>query len=266
MMNRTMKLLMLSDIFVLTGFGLIQPILAIYIDGGVAGGSMLSAGIASALFLFTKSLVQLPFGRYVDAQARKTRWLILGTALMTLVPVLYVTANSIYQVYLAEIIYGLGSGLAYPTWLGLWSENLDKGRESFQWSIYSTSTGLGAAATGAAGAAVASLVGFSATFFLAGLLCLLGCGALLAMERRSARMAENLGDEALFRRSRSTPGISGLPSLKTWLSSFMDMTSFQMKGPSSAACTSRTIKQYPNLGLFLLRYGLGLAAPSITDS
>jgi MFS family permease len=202
MMNRTMKLLLLSDIFVLTGFGLIQPILAIYInDGGVTGGTMLTAGMASALFLFTKSIVQLPFGHYVDHNSSKTKWLILGTLLMAFVPVIYVTAQSIYHIYLAEIIYGLGSGLAYPTWLGLWSTNLDKGRESFQWSIYSTSTGLGTATTGAVGAAVASLAGFSATFFLAGLLCFLGCIALLVMERRSARSTENLGGEARFRRA-----------------------------------------------------------------
>jgi len=187
MMNRTMKLLMLSDIFVLTGFGLIQPILAIYInDGGLTGGTMLSAGMASALFLFVKSLVQLPFGHYVDKQPGKSNWLILGTLLMTAVPIIYLSANSIYHVYLAETIYGLGSGLAYPTWLGLWSANLDKGKESFQWSVYSTSTGLGTAATGAAGAALASHAGFAATFISAGLLCLLGCLALIVMERRSS--------------------------------------------------------------------------------
>ena len=85
MMNRTMKLLLLSDIFVLTGFGLIQPILAIYInDGGVTGGTMLTAGLASALFMFTKSMVQLPFGHYVDRQPGKTKWLILGTLLMAI--------------------------------------------------------------------------------------------------------------------------------------------------------------------------------------
>jgi len=187
MMNRTMKLLMLSDIFVLTGFGLIQPILAIYInDGGLTGGTILSAGMASALFLFVKSLVQLPFGHYVDKQPGKSNWLILGTLLMTAVPIIYLSANSIYHVYLAETIYGLGSGLAYPTWLGLWSANLDKGKESFQWSVYSTSTGLGTAATGAAGAALASHAGFAATFISAGLLCLLGCLALIVMERRSS--------------------------------------------------------------------------------
>ncbi len=199
-MNRTMKLLMLSDIFVLTGFGLIQPILAIFINNGVTGGTVFTAGLASALFMLTKSLVQLPFGRYIDGHARKTQWLMIGTLLMAFVPVIYLTAHSIYQVYLAEIIYGLGSGLAYPTWLGLWSANLDKGKESFQWSIYSTSTGIGTAATGAAGAAISSLAGFTTTFILAGLLCLLGCAALLILENRSAQRNENLeGAKSRFR-------------------------------------------------------------------
>ena len=108
MMNRTMKLLLLSDVFVLTGFGLIQPILAIYINnGGVTGGTMLTAGMASALFLLTKSLVQLPFGHYVDSQPGKGRWLILGTLLMAAVPIVYLSASSIYHIYLAELIYGL---------------------------------------------------------------------------------------------------------------------------------------------------------------
>ncbi|HQE96586.1 MAG TPA: MFS transporter [Methanothrix sp.] len=192
-MNRTMKLLLLSDIFVLTGFGLIQPILAIYInDGGVNGGTMLTAGMASALFILTKSLVQLPFGHYVDSQASKERWLILGTLLMAAVPIIYLSASSIYQIYLAELIYGLGSGLAYPTWLGLWSVNLDRGKESFQWSIYHTTTGVGTAATGAGGAAMASQVGFSATFLLAGLLCIVGCLVLFVLERRCAGKARNL--------------------------------------------------------------------------
>jgi hypothetical protein len=78
--------------------------------------------------------------------------------------------------------------------------NLDQGKESFQWSIYHTSTGMGTAATGAAGAAVASQVGFSTTFLLAGLLCIVGCLVLLVLERKGARTAEDLGGEARFRR------------------------------------------------------------------
>lgn len=203
-MNRTMKLLMLSDIFVLTGFGLIQPILAIFINQGVAGGTVLTAGLASTIFLLTKSMVQLPFGKYIDDHGKKKRWLILGTLLMASVPILYVTADSIYKVYLAELIYGLGSGLAYPTWLGLWSRNLDQGRESFQWSVYSTSTGIGTAATGTIGAVMASIAGFTTTFLLAGLLCLLGCVTLFVLENRSAeKVKSSEKPETRFRRSRA---------------------------------------------------------------
>ncbi len=196
-MNRTIKLLMLSDIFVLTGFGLIQPILAIFINEDVTGGTILTAGMASTLFLGTKSLVQLPFSRYIDRCEKKTRWLILGTALIASVPVMYIFIDNIYQLYLAEMLYGIGSGLAYPTWVGLWSLNLNPGRESFEWSVYSTSTGLGTAATAAAGAAIASLAGFTTTFILTGLMCVLGCGILLMLDRESAskgRKAAILGE------------------------------------------------------------------------
>jgi DHA1 family quinolone resistance protein-like MFS transporter len=203
MMNRTMKLLMLSDIFVLTGFGLIQPILAIFINQGVTGGSVLTAGIASTIFLLTKSLIQLPFAKYIDDHGKKTRWLILGTLLMAVVPILYVTADSMYKIYLAELIYGLGSGLAYPTWLGLWSRNLNQGQESFQWSIYSTSTGIGTAATGTIGAAMATITGFTTTFLLAGVMCLLGCITLFVLESRSSEKARgHKKAEAHFRRSQ----------------------------------------------------------------
>lgn len=185
-MNRTIKLLMVSDIFVLTGFGLIQPILAIFISDGVAGGTIFSAGLASTLFMLTKSVVQLPFSRYIDDNGNKRRWLILGTLMTAIVPVLYIFVDNIYQVYLAEIIYGIGSGLAYPTWVGLYSININKGQESFEWSVYSTLTGLGSAATAAAGASIAYFVGFKLTFILTGAFCLLGSMILLLLDKKGS--------------------------------------------------------------------------------
>jgi len=59
---------------------------------------------------------------------------------------------------------------------------LDKQKESFEWSLYSTLTGLGTAATAAIGAALAQFVGFAATFTLVGVLSLLGCLVLLKLE------------------------------------------------------------------------------------
>lgn len=182
-MNRTIKLLMISDIFVLTGFGLIEPILAIFIKEDMIGGTIFAAGLASTLFLLIKCMVQLPFSRYVDSHDDKVKWLMLGTFLIAIVPFIYIYAEDMTFVYIAQAIFGLGSGLAYPTWLGLWSTNLDRKHESFEWSLYSTLTGLGTAATAAVGAAIAEFMGFFYTFSMVGIMSLIGCFVLLGLEK-----------------------------------------------------------------------------------
>lgn len=189
-MNRAIKLLMLSDIFVLTGFGLIDPVLAIFIKDNLIGGTIFAAGIASTLFLLTKCCVQLPFSRYVDKHEDKVKWLIVGMLLLSVIPFIYIFTKDVKYIYCAQILHGLASGLAYPTWLGLWSVNLDKGNESFEWSLYSTLTGLGTALTAAVGAAIAEIMGFTYTFIIVGLMALLGCSVLFFMEAKKEKSAK----------------------------------------------------------------------------
>ena len=186
-MNRTIKLLMFSDIFVLTGFGLIEPILAIFIKENLIGGTIFAAGFASMIFLVTKSIIQLPFSRYIDSHDNKTKWVVLGTFFIALVPFIYIFAENISHIYLAQLLYGIGSGLAYPTWLGLWSTHLDRNHESFEWSMYSTLTGFGTAATAAIGAVIAQFLGFISTFTLVGIMSLIGCFILIGLERKEAK-------------------------------------------------------------------------------
>ncbi len=186
-LNRTIILLILSDIFFLTGFGLIDPIIAIFIDGSIEGGSIFTAGIASTIFFVTKSLVQLPFSKYVDAHDNKIHWLITGMLMVSLVPLIYLFAPNIWFIYLAQFIYGVGSGLAFPTWLGLWSINLDKKHESYEWSLYSTLTGIGTAFSASAGAALADFVGFRFTFVVVGAMSVIGCIVLIVLEKQNQR-------------------------------------------------------------------------------
>lgn len=189
-MNRTIKLLLFSDIFLTTGFGLIDPILAIFIKENLIGGTILSVGIASTLFLAVKSTIQLPFSKYVDTHKDKVLWLIIGSALITTVPFIYIFAKHIRMIYLAQIISGIGSGLAYPTWLGLWSRHLDKDHESYEWSLYSTITGLGVAVTAVAGAVIAQYIGFIYTFMAVGAMSVISCLILLNLEKKSTLLPQ----------------------------------------------------------------------------
>jgi MFS family permease len=179
--NRTLQLLMLSDVFLVVGFGLIAPILAIFIKDNMVGGSIFAAGLASTVFLVTKSVIQLPFSKYVDEQKDKVKWLIIGTFLFTFVPIIYIFSTHVWHIYLAQFIHGVGSALAYPTWLGLWSTHLDKKHESFEWGFYSTTVGLVAAGTAAIGAAIAQYIGFTYTFVFVGVMSLVGAGILFKL-------------------------------------------------------------------------------------
>jgi len=185
-MNNTTKLLIISDIFVLTGFGLIDPILSIFIKWNLVGGTIFAAGAASMLFIITKSIVQMPFSRYVDKHGRISRikGLIIGTFLVSSVPFIYVFSNNIVFIYIAQVIHGFGSGLAFPSWMGLWSKNLNEEQRSFEWSLYSTLIGIGTGLSGLIGAEIAELFGFTYTFLMVGIMSIIGCVVLFGLERK----------------------------------------------------------------------------------
>ncbi len=205
-MNRTIKLLLIADVFTTTGFGLIEPILAIYINGTLTGGSLVAAGLASTLFLITKSAVQLPFSRYVDAHDHKIKWLLVGTFIISLVPFLYIYATDVMHWFLAQILYGIGAGLAYPTWLSLWSTHLDKKHEGYEWSLYSTSVGIMMAITATLGAVLAESVGYQWTFISVGFLSLVGCGILLFLEEKAEKKSRPVPWAHYHSHKKANPG------------------------------------------------------------
>jgi len=60
--NKVVKILVLSDFVLLFGWGLIAPILAIFITQQIQGGDAKVAGIAVGIYWLLKSIVQIPIG------------------------------------------------------------------------------------------------------------------------------------------------------------------------------------------------------------
>jgi sugar phosphate permease len=185
-MNKTLKLLIISDIFVLSGFGLIAPILAIFIKDNLIGGNIFSAGLASTIFLITHAGLQLLFSYKFNPKDRL--WMLkLGTAIIALVPVGYIFSRTIYHIYAVEFFYGVGASFAYPTWSSLFTSHLEKGRRGFQYSIYSSSVGVGTALTAAAGAWMAEKIGFEWVFILTGIMSMVGLFILFRLNKTVLR-------------------------------------------------------------------------------
>lgn len=204
--NNTIKLLIFSDIFLFTGFGLIGPIFAIFIKDNLQGGTIAAAGLASFIFLITKSIIQVPFSKFVDKHDHKIKFLIIGTFLIALVPFIYIFATHIYMIFLAQFIYGVAAGFAFPCWFGLFTLNLDKHHESFEWSIYGALVSVGAAISAAVGGFIAQYVGFKITFLIGGAMSLIGCGILFLLNKKvedKKKLPKGLRSSAFQKRART---------------------------------------------------------------
>lgn len=108
----------------------------------------------------------------------------LGTAIISIVPVGYILSVSIYHIYLVEFVYGVGAAFAYPTWSSLFTSNLEKGKRGFQYSVYSSSVGIGTALTAAAGAWIADKTGFEFVFILTGIIAMIGLLILFKLNKK----------------------------------------------------------------------------------
>lgn len=186
--QKKLALLILSDVLILSSFGLIGPILAVFITENLIGGTLVTAGLATTIFLVVKSVVQLPLSRYfIDKEKHKTRSLLLGTFLIILVPFIYFFSKNVYTLFVAQAIYGLGAALAYPSWFSLFTTYMDKKHRGFEYTLWSTSIGIGTAVAAFLGAGAAQKLGFRPLFFIVGFIAFLGFLNLIILDRIEAK-------------------------------------------------------------------------------
>lgn len=180
--NRAIKILIISDFFILGGMYLITPIFAIFLASGIEGGSIAVAGYAAAAYWIPKSLLQIPIGYYYDRiKGEKDDFycMVIGTMLMSIVPFLYVFARVPWHIYVFQIIYAVGAAFSIPAWGGFFVRHIDKGFEACEWGMESTTLGLSAGLSGAGGGYLAQHYGFDLVFILAGLLIFIGALTLV---------------------------------------------------------------------------------------
>lgn len=165
--NKIIKVLILSDLVLLFGWGLISPILAIFITQQIKGGDVKLAGIAIGIYWLSKSIIQIPIARYLDKRKGEKDdyyFMIFGIILTSLVPLGYIFATLPWHIYLLQLIHSFGMGMNIPAWGGIFIRHTDKGKEALSWGLESSSIGIGAGIAGILGGIVAKSFGFTPLF------------------------------------------------------------------------------------------------------
>lgn len=182
-LNKILEVLIFSDLVINSAYGLIAPILAVFLTDKISGGSLIVVGISDAIYLGVKSILQVPIGLKIDrteGQKIDFWYLFLGNLLTSAGVFLYLFATLPWHVYLISLIFGIGGAMAYPAWTGLFTRNVVRDRESFAWSLSSTTMELGEAIAALIGGVVAQIMGFDILFAVVGALSSLGTFSLFS--------------------------------------------------------------------------------------
>jgi len=167
--NKIIRNLVKADLMFLSAFGLITPIFAVFITEQIKGGDIKVVGFAAATYWISKSLFQIPIGRFLDKERGEKddiRCLVAGFLIAAMVPFAYIFSSFPWHIYALQVIYGLGMAMYNPAWCAIFTRHIDKGKEAFEWSLNSSSLGFGIGITGAVGGILASQFGFNLIFIL----------------------------------------------------------------------------------------------------
>ncbi len=181
-LNRVIKILILSDLALLTGLGFVTPVFAIFLTDNIKGGTVEVAGFAAAIYWIVNSLVMIPFGRFLDKRSgeKDDLWfVIIGNLLAVLSVVGYLFSKLPWHIYLCQGIFGLGMAMNIPAYTAIFTRHIDKGKEAFPWGVRGALVGIGSSIAGALGGVIAYNFGFNNLFI--GVIIFLLLSALLPL-------------------------------------------------------------------------------------
>jgi MFS family permease len=163
--SQTVHFLSLSDSMQVAALGLFGPIFAIFISEQIQTDRALEViGIGTSIFLFTRSIGQIPLAFFIDKiKGERDDFIILlvGNTIFIIVPLLYLLISEPWHLFLIQFIFGLGAALTSPTWLAIFTRHIDKGKEGIEWGVYQTLSDMGGAVAAPIGGFLAAFYGFT---------------------------------------------------------------------------------------------------------
>ena len=152
------------------------------------GGSILDAGIAFAAFSIATGIVVSLIGTRSWFQHHIKRFLVLGFLISAACDFSYLLVEDRWQLFAAQIVAGLATGLVEPAWDSLFTEDIEHSSAK-HWSIWAGGTHLIAGIAALVGGAIVAYLSFTTLFIAMGLMdslaALLAC-ANLARRRSPA--------------------------------------------------------------------------------
>lgn len=163
MRSLTPQARLLLGISFLTTFAesMLVPIYAAFTEK--VGGSILDAGIAFSVFSMVTGIVVALIGTRPWFQHHVRSCLVLGFLVSSACAVWYVFVQNRWQLFGAQIVAGLATGLIEPAWDALFTDDIEHSSAK-HWSIWAGGTHLAAGVASLLGGVIVAYFSFNALF------------------------------------------------------------------------------------------------------
>lgn len=186
-MNVVIRLLIMSDVIWMGATGLLGPIFALYVVDFIPGADAAVAGTAAAIYLVTKSLLQVPVASIIDkirGEQDDYWFLVCGSLCAALTPLSYLFIHGIAQLYLVQFILGAITAVTFPSYMAIFTRHIDHTREGTEWGVYFTLVDLSGAVAASAGGVMSTYLGFHTLIIVMVGISLLGASILIPIRSR----------------------------------------------------------------------------------
>jgi MFS family permease len=127
------------------------------------GGSILDAGIAFAVFSMATGGVVALIGTRPWFQHNIKRFLMLGFVTSAACDISYIFVANKWELFLAQVVAGLATGLIEPTWDALFTDDIEHSSAK-HWSIWAGGTHLTTGCAALVGGVIVAWQGFTPLF------------------------------------------------------------------------------------------------------
>ncbi|MDO8584700.1 MAG: MFS transporter [bacterium] len=182
--SRFIKRFILADVFLWAGWGFLDPIFSVFIVRNIAGATLVTVGIAVAIYWIFKSVLQIPIALFLDktdGERDDFYALILSLIVIGVSAFGFSLATSVWHVYAVQLLKAVGFALYVPSFSSLFAGHLDKKHRSLDYALDSTAVGFAVGTTGLIGGIMATWIGYSSVFIFAGIFALLSAALLLSV-------------------------------------------------------------------------------------
>ncbi|MFQ6010384.1 MAG: MFS transporter [Candidatus Aenigmatarchaeota archaeon] len=131
-MRRELQILLLASAMFMLAGGLFGPIYAIFVEE--IGGDLLTAGAAYSAFAIASGVLIFFISRWEDHVKHQENLVVIGFGLSCIGFFGYLLIKNPLDLFIVQVVFGIGEAVGTPAWDGMYSKYLEKGKFVSEWA------------------------------------------------------------------------------------------------------------------------------------